>query len=228
MAINIPDCISSIAGLGTASYALVDCSKAVWGGVSRLGFGYIKKVITRLLPRDLYKKSLLPAKQTQDTLWANWINGTSLADQKAIAKTFVKLHLNKETAKHLAKETGVDSDTLEKVAEKYANGGKLDDQETNVAGRFDLMLSTILDEGYQRADQAYRNWAKLCAMGVAVVIAFLGGYSIYDKSFQNYLCSKEMGTALLIGLLATPLAPVAKDLSSALQAGVKAVQAARK
>ncbi|MGA2151113.1 MAG: hypothetical protein ABSG48_02985 [Geobacteraceae bacterium] len=228
MVINIPDCISAVAGLGTASYALVDSSKAIFCGVSRFGFSYIEKVINRLLPPELYKKSPLPPQQIRDTLWANWVNGTSLADQKAIAKTLVKLHLNQKTANHLASETGVDGKIMEQVAEKYATGGKLDDDETNVAGRFDLMLATILDEGYQRADQTYRNRAKLCAMVVSIAIALIGGYSIYDNASVNYLQSKEMLTALLVGLLATPLAPVAKDLSSALQAGVKAVQAARK
>jgi hypothetical protein len=36
-----------------------------------------------------------------------------------------------------------------------------------------------------------------------------------------------MGLALLAGLLAAPLAPVSKDMASALQAGVKVAQAFR-
>jgi hypothetical protein len=39
---------------------------------------------------------------------------------------------------------------------------------------------------------------------------------------------KDVLAALLIGLLATPLAPLTKDLTSALQASVKAMQLLRK
>ena len=44
----------------------------------------------------------------------------------------------------------------------------------------------------------------------------------------NYFHSDLFHEAVIAGLLATPLAPVAKDLSSAVQSGVRAMQALRK
>jgi len=38
-------------------------------------------------------------------------------------------------------------------------------------GHFDAILSAILDEGYQRADQVYRNASKVCAMLVSLALA---------------------------------------------------------
>jgi len=46
--------------------------------------------------------------------------------------------------------------------------------------------------------------------------------------FLDYLNSREQWIAILVGVLATPLAPIAKDLSSALASAVNALQLARK
>ena len=162
-----------------------------------------------------------------ETLRAIWLNGTPLADQKAIAKYLVKLCLNADTAAHFAEVTGVNPKILTSVATKLSSGEKMEQHETDVFGRFDLVLTAYLDKGYQRADQSYRNKAKAWSMAVSVILAFLGGWAI-NGDLINYFWSFDMGKALLTGLLATPLAPVAKDLSSALSAGVKAVQLARK
>lgn len=223
--LSITDMIMAIGGLGTASYALVDGAKAIHGGPSNHGFGHIRRVMTRLYPEDTAKSDRanpLALASALDTLYASWINGTALADQKAIAKSLVKLRLNGVNAPHLAKVTGVDSEILTKVAKKMASGTKLEQQESDVLGRFDLILTALLDEGYQRADQAYRNSAKMWSIVVSVALAVAGG------SVVGLAKPEDWAAALLIGLLATPLAPLTKDLTSALQASVKAMQLLRK
>ena len=102
----------------------------------------------------------LQLSEVLDTLRANWLNGTALADQKAIAKSLIKLRLNIVNAPELAKATEVDKEKLAVIAAKIASGGTLTQNENDVFGRFDLMLTAILDKGYQRADQSYRNSAK--------------------------------------------------------------------
>ncbi len=99
--------------------------------------------------------------------------------------------------------------------------GALTDVEKNALGRFDLALTSLLDAAYQHADQRYRNRAKIVATFVSVVLAVIGGVSTGDAD-------KMLWQWVLAGLLATPLAPMAKDLASALQAGVKAAQSLRK
>jgi hypothetical protein len=49
------------------------------------------------------------------------MNGTNLADQKAIAKTLIKLRLSAGTASVLAAATGVDSTTLTNIATAINN-----------------------------------------------------------------------------------------------------------
>ena len=79
-------------------------------------------------------------------------------------------------------------------------------EETDAYGRFDLLLTAVLDQGYQRGDQRYRNSAKLLAVPVAVCLALLGAWAISTQS----LSSLDAWRAVFGGLLATPLAPVAK------------------
>ncbi|MDD5581496.1 MAG: hypothetical protein PHY16_19805 [Methylobacter sp.] len=221
---QLSDYIAAAAGLGTTAYALVDGSKAFWGGVSNCGFGAIEREVKRFFPDDIRHQASdepLSLVMVVGTLRANWLNGTTLADQMAIAKSLIKLRLNEATAAYLAKATGVDEQGLVIIAEKIASGETLTPDENDLYGRFDLLLTALLDKGYQRADQIYRNSAKAWSIVVSVVLAIVGVWVVYG-SFEH------IGGAILVGLAATPIAPVAKDLTSALSAGVKVAQALRK
>lgn len=226
--VTVTNCIAAVAGLGTAAYALVDSSKAFRGGVSNYGFDNIERVLTSLYPEDIDKadrSNPLALAAVLATLKANWLNGTALADQKAIAKSLVKLRLDEVNAEHLAKATGVNADTLINIAKNIATGTSLSQQESDVFGRFDLILTALLDEGYQRADQAYRNCAKAWSVVVSVILALAGGWVVTGGELYS---SRDILAAVLIGLLATPLAPISKDLTSALSASVRAMQLFKK
>ncbi|HZP22801.1 MAG TPA: hypothetical protein VFB04_05100 [Terriglobales bacterium] len=218
--------VLAIGSLGTAAYGVVDASKCFGGGVSNSGFGDIQQVVSKFIPGDANDKNApaLALASVLATLRANWLNGMALADQKAIAKTLIKLNLRSDTANVMASAAGVDAALLTSVANKLATGEGLTQAETDVYGRFDLLLSSILDQGYERADQRYRNTAKMLAVPIAVVLAILGGWTIVGEPFLAFLGSADAVRALIAGLLATPLAPVAKDLSTAIQAAAKVAQ----
>ncbi len=222
-----------------AASALVNTSKALPGaGISNAGFESIKAAVKLFLP-DVsggagVQTDATASQATQapapapgsllHTLHSNWINGMALTDQKAIAKSLVKLQLSPATAKDFAVATQVDPAALTEVASRITTGAPLDSaQQTNALGRFDLALTAILDAAYQRAEQRYRNasktWAGLCA----VVLAGMGGATIADVP-SAYVGSPLMWMSLFCGLLAVPLAPITKDLTSALSAGVKVAQ----
>lgn len=229
--INLPNIVLAIGGLGTAAYGVVDACKGFGGGISNRGYFDIKKVIAQLIPPSAHARdAALSFDSIMRTLRANWLNGMALADQKAVAKALIKLSLNESTAERMARATGLDQATLQAIAEKLS--GKLDTAigkpgltpaETDVYGRFDLLLSAMLDQAYERADQRYRNSAKLLAVVVAVALALLGAKTVY-----GHLDSGVWVRALVCGLLATPLAPIAKDLASAIQEGAKLAQAWKK
>jgi hypothetical protein len=214
--------IAAVGALGTAAFALVDGSKAFGGGVSNCGFGQIEAVVTRIYPVPTAPKvAPVSQKDILQTLKANWLNGTALADQKAIAKSLIKLGLDDTTADYMAAVTGVDPGILKAVATDFKKGTTPTPEQSAVYGRFDLILTAMLDQGYQRADQIYRNKAKLFSMVASVILAIVGVWVTGGAGWM-------LAEAAVLGLLATPLAPISKDLSSALVAGVKVAQGLRK
>lgn len=226
---NISDYVAAIGALGTAAYGLVDASKAFGGGVSNIGFHRIEAAIRKLFPTEKDDaQNPLPLRDLIATLRANWLNGTALADQKSIAKTLIKLRITAKNAKDLAARTGVDKDKLIAVATNLAEGGDFTDELKNVLGRFDLILTALLDEAYQRADQAYRNAAKAWSVLASVLLAVFGSAVVWNLGASPGDWGKwgmeDLPVAILVGLLATPLAPVSKDLASALTTAVKSMQ----
>jgi len=225
---DIGSLVAAIGALGTASFALVDATKIGRdGGVSNSGFSFIEAAVRVFLPGAGRKKNA-DAMNVLDVLHGNWINGAALADQKAIAKSLIKLQLNEKNAETFAKAADVDAAVLTAVAKAMRAGTALNDAQGNALGRFDVALTAILDDGYQHADQKYRNSAKVLASVVAIVLAVAGGWAVVGGALGAYLASAMLWKAALCGLLAIPLAPITKDLTSALQAGVKVAQAIRK
>lgn len=228
-AATLPDIIAALGGLGLASFALVDATKYLkMGGMSYSGFSVIRSAINLFLPKPELANSInvssaepLDAAMLQ-MLHAHWINGIPLGDQKAIAKSLIKLQLTPSSADRFAKVTSVDPKALTEVARRMNSGEGLDDPLSNVLGRFDLALTAILDAAYQRADQRYRNHAKFYAGSVAIALAVFGGYTLENSFGMNLL------PYVFCGVLAVPLAPISKDLASAISAGVKVAQSFRK
>jgi hypothetical protein len=106
-----------------------------------------------------------------------------------------------------------------------------------------------LDAAFERADQAYRNRARLVAAAIAILLA-QGAAFIYDAEHADsariedrvgplWELAKPLGRmifaigpethfiALLVGLLAVPVAPIAKDLTTSLSTAVNALKASR-
>lgn len=208
---DLPQAALAIGAIGTAATGLVDSTKAFSGGISRAGFGYIKQLIARTVPSgpNAQAGSGLGADDILNTLLANWMNGMDPGSQKAIAKSFIKLHLNPTTSAALAVQTNVDPAALANVTAKLAAMQPLTNQESDAFGRFDLALSAFIDRAYERGDQYYRNWCKVLACIFAVILAFAGNYG------HRYL--PHWWQALIVGLIATPLAPMAKDIANAIQ-----------
>ena len=231
---HIGSVTAAIGGLGTASFGIVDATKSMFGGVSTRGFASISKTMATLIPdrtvasathTDTDEPATPPALSLDSilvSLKSNWLNGVSHDDQVAIAKSLVKLRLNAALVPTLASLTGVDPTLLLAVATKIASGQPLDQAETDTYGRFDLVLTTVLDQAYQRGDQQYRNTAKILAAVTSIILAVLGAAAL--GQFKGDHSVGHFVQAVLVGLLATPLAPIAKDVASAIQAGAKAVQ----
>jgi hypothetical protein len=214
---SLPQVVTAIGGLGAAAFGLVDASKVFGGGVNHIGFGGIRAAVRQLTtggdPVNAFSQEKIIA-----TLEANWMNGADLASQKATAKSLIKLNLHPQNARALANVTGVDPGVLASIASSIAAGTPLSSAESDVFSRFDLIVTALLDEAYQRSNQTYRNWTRALAALVAVALAMSGGMVL----------GVPPAVSLLVGLLATPLAPIAKDISTALTTAVSTMHLAQK
>jgi hypothetical protein len=220
--------ITAIGGLGTAAFGLVDAAKSAFSGINRVGLKHIHEVVSELAPEGANAGgpvNALPQANILDSLEANWVNGNDLASQKAIAKSLIKLHLSSANASTVAVKASVDPAVLTTVASNLETGTPLSQAEGDTYSRFDLIVTALLDEAYQVSDQVYRNFTKTLAALVAVALAVAGGWSLDGANFWS---PKEIALAVLVGLLATPLAPIAKDLSSALASAVNTMQLIKK
>jgi hypothetical protein len=218
---TLPQIVAAIGGLGTAAFGLVDASKAVLP-VNNIGFGGIRTTVTSLTPGS--PTNALSQGKVIATLKANWCNGTDLGSQKSIAKSLIKLNLNATNAAALATATGVNAAVLTTVGTSIAAGTSLTAAQTDVYARFDLIITALLDETYQRSDDLYRNWTRAIAAMVAVALAIAGGFAV----LRGLSPWSIIAQSVLVGLLATPLAPIAKDLSTALATAVNTMQLVKK
>jgi len=219
---NLPQIITAIGGLGTAAFGLVEATKVFGGGVNHIGFKGIRTAVTPLIPSGA---NALPPQKIIATLEANWFNGTDLGSQKAIAKSLIKLNLSAGNAPAVAAATGVDPAVLTVVATSIAAGTPLTPPQSDVYARFDLIVTALLDEAYQRSDQVYRNATKAWAMLFSILLALAGGFVLHNGNPWSLDDTVEI---LVVGFLATPLAPIAKDLSTALATAVNTLQLVKK
>lgn len=220
---DITETIAAIAALGVAAQGLVDTSKVLGGGISLAGFGYIRKALAPFMAA----LTLTDPDEPLELVRANWINGVDKEAQKSATRNLIRLGLTSTTAATLAAGVpSVDGAALANIAGMIERGETLSDQDLAVLARFDAVVDARLDAAYERADQFYRNSAKAAAAVVSVVIALVAAAFYFpvepgETAARNYL------VAIMVGLVAVPIAPIAKDLSSAITTAVKALKLGR-
>lgn len=234
--ISLPDVGAALAGLSalsTAAFGLLDATKVFGGGPSNLGVGPIRAA---LKPFEPALANALGEADWWPVVRANWIAGVPKAEQKAKAQAIIKLGLSSANAKQIAAASHVAAAALEKAVKKLETGGggtrmphrqvTLDDDDMNVLGRMNATIDMLLDAAFEKADQAYRNWCRVLAGVIAVALALVVQ--------ANWPTGPDFGTpptllaALIVGVLAVPLAPLAKDLTSGLSAAMQALKASSK
>ncbi|WP_369061296.1 hypothetical protein ABOZ73_05235 [Caulobacter sp. 73W] len=217
--------IAATGGLGLAAVGLVDALKALpFTGIGTMGFGHVKTATARF-------GATLAAAVGPDWLTvirAHWVNGRPVGEQKAMIRSLLRLGLTSGTAEELAAIGNVDAAALSAVAAKIAAGKELTAADITLLGRVEAVVQARLDAAFDMADQAYRSRARLVAGVFAVALAAIS-WPILNSvwSLPALIADKNFWVAVLAGLFAVPIAPVAKDLISALSAGAKATKAVR-
>ncbi len=215
----------AIGALGTSAFALVDASKGLPGfGISALGFPAILAEMQRY--DAALRKSL--GEQWADVLKGQWVNGREAGEQKSVAISGIMLGLDPESARELTLDAAIDKDALAAAIAALAKGeDQVTEAHTAVLSRLRSILTMRIDAAFERAQQIYRNQAKLWAMACAILLALVAQFASEGGNWSEFMTFEGAGVAFLIGLMAVPVAPVAKDIAGGLSAAARALKLGR-
>ncbi len=241
--------ITAMGALGLAAFALVDAMKAWPGGFSNVGFRHIRdgcQPFTAALSNGAGKRTGSSGDANtatwEELLRAQWRNGRDKDAQKGLVRALVRIGLTDGQTDDIARFCNVDVDKMNALVKKLKLGGDPTIEEGNMLGRIDAVIGFQIDAAFERADQRYRNVARTTAGGVAILLGIGGAFLINvgcDATTTDgaaATCASAVGDqvwwrtlwlGVAAGILAVPIAPIAKDLTSSLSAAVTAVKAVR-
>ena len=234
--------IGAVAALGAAAQGLVDVTKGFWINVDVSGFTFIKQSLSPFEPA--LTKAVGEGQGWEEALGAHWLDGWEKSDQKGIAKPLIRRGLSPHNAHAIGKTVQVAPKAFANAVAALNAGHDLTSDQINLLGRFDAIVDVRIDAAYERADRRYRSFTRnigaLFAVLFVVLLAVFAGAFLFAANLSNgeniadpfifiaaYLQDRHFALALLVGAIAAPLAPVSKDLVSAMGAAVKALKAAK-
>ncbi len=215
--------------LGTAAFGVVEGLK--WTRVGTLGFDKL----TGLLGESLWaclKRAYGPNHEVY--IKALYRQDRTAGDLPRALRQGARIGLSADLAAELTKEFGevVTGDCLKEIVEAMADGEELSDEQRGRLGRFELAVDARIDAAMAQANAAYVGYVRMLASGIAVALALFAASILAGESGPSFagwkecfLCSLNYYfRALLVGLAAVPLAPIAKDLVNALKAAGDAIR----
>jgi hypothetical protein len=198
--------------VGTAAFGIVEALK--WTRLGLVGFARIGVTLREELMQAI-AKAYGAGSET-------YLQGLYRQDRAAgglprALRQGVRVGLTAENAARLAEAVGVVVPTeLQSAAQKIEQGAELGDRERSVIGRFELAVDTRIEAAIALADASYKGGMQIAASLIAIGLAFLGAATIEGGIAANW------PRALLVGVAAVPIAPIAKDVA----AGIKSARQA--
>ena len=208
---SLPDLVLATGALGTAAFGIVEASK--W--IPAIGEFGLTQGLRRLGPlaetlRVAYGPDVAPLLRAQYR-----------GDSRDLVRTLrqgVRVGLTRENAGAIAQYLGaLDADRFSAAAAAAQGGLELTPEQRNLIGRFELAADARVDAAMAVAQANYTGLARTLASVVALAIAIIAQ--------QTMSPPPELTTAILVGIAAVPLAPIAKDLASGLSAASRALRA---
>lgn len=207
---NLGAAVLAVGALGTAAFGIVEGLKR-WRLVGEAGFEAIVRILGPLM--DTLRSAYGP-----DAI--GLLRAQYRGDSQDLARTMrqgTRLGLSARNAEKLAAALGVVGATeLAEAAAAVESGHELTAEQRNVIGRFELAADARIDAAMILALDRYKGTVRIAASFVAVAIALGVG-----EQFENVTRLES----LLIGIAAVPLAPVAKDVATAVRAAAEALRA---
>lgn len=211
--------VAAAGALGTACFGIVEALK--WTPLGAAGYGQIPKYLGAALQgalRVAYGEdydNLLRAQYRQDS-----------QHQTTIAKSLrqgVRIGLTSQNAEAIARWLGtVDHQALKAAVANVEAGVALTEDNRAAIGRFELAADARIDSALARAQDIYIGTVRCAASVLAIVLAEVAAVLLGSGPAG---AGPEMWlVGLLVGVVAVPLAPIANDVVSALQAATRALR----
>ena len=200
---NLGTLVLAVGALGTAAFGIVEALK--WTPIGLMGFGQINRLLG-----DPVMKALEVAYGPEylSLLKGQYRSGRTEAQLSKTIRQGARVGLTPETAASLADRIGVvQPDDLTAVAASLQTGEDLSDEHRSILGRFELALDARIDAAMALANDRYAGSLRVIASVVAIVIALAVGLN----------AGEDLLISLVVGIAAVPIAPMAKDLSKAIQ-----------
>ena len=210
---NLGTIIMATGALGTAAFGIVETLK--WTPLGQFGFGAIVKTLGPVV--GSLKEAYGP--RAEDLLRAQY-----KGDRSDLARTIrqgARVGLNEENAGPMAEFVGVVApDQLQEVARLVRAGKDLPESLQNILARFELALDARIDAAMTLAQNHYVAAMRIAASCISILIAVIMGLVLSQKTPGPDIYLLQ---SIVVGLAAVPIAPVAKDLVSAIQSARVAV-----
>jgi hypothetical protein len=231
MATDLPltEMVLAAGALGTAAYGIVDGFK-MSPKFAAAGFGQIRQALG-----DAIFASLANAygSRFQDFLQAQYINGRSKGELPRSLRQGARLALAPGNAAAMAGELGhLDGATLTAAAAAIEKGEELSSAQQSLVSRFELAVDTRIEAALALAENKYKAVMQMRASAVAVILSLVGSFAIHVQTAETGGVTHNFDIeaffiALIVGVAAVPLAPIAKDVSTALQQAARATRATK-
>lgn len=204
---NLGAIVLATGALGTAAFGIVEGLKR-WRRLGEAGFHAITTVLAAIT--ETLRAAYGP--DVEKLLRAQYRGAQG--ELARVIRQGARIGLTPDNAEAVARGLGmIDAAQLKRAAVAMESGQELPAELRNVLGRFELAVDARVDAALTLAQDYYAGTTKIVASIVALIIAVSVGVYL-GRVFES----------VLIGLAAVPLAPIAKDVVSAIKAASDALK----
>jgi hypothetical protein len=211
---SLSTAIVAAGGLGIAAFGVVEGLK--WfDPVGLAGYRHVAKLLEVLGP-PVHKAY---GSDTEAVLQAQYRDGRNAGELPRTLRQGYRIGISAlapEQVAEICRHIGVaDGALVHEAAAALRRGEVLADATREALARFEVAADARIDAAMCLAADNYATQLKVYAGALAIAIALVVGYAVQPGDWLK---------ALVIGFVAVPIAPVAKDLASAVGEAAKAIR----
>jgi len=216
--------VASAGALGVAAFGIVDAAKKL-RVVGEAGYPTLVRVLGALM--DCVTSAYGP--DTDAMLRAQYRG--DVLDLTRVLRQGARLGLTPANASDVAQALKlIDQQVLLTAAAGSLAGRELTREEKNALGRLEVAIDARIEAAVTLSHVQYAHAMQIWAMGVSLAIAGIAGWLLQPSTVPaggnlSLELWRHWGNVLIVGLVAVPIAPVAKDLAAGLKSATDALGA---